>query len=66
MKGGESMACVYFKESFEECLFCTDSRCELKGGEIDPHNMCGCEACECHSMLGDRPICINADFVQSS
>lgn len=60
------MSCVYFKESFEECLFCTDSRCEVNGGEIDPHDMCGCETCAHHSIFGDSPMCTNVDFVQSA
>lgn len=59
------MSCSLFEKS-DFCSDCADPRCVVKGGETDPHDMCGCEACEWHSMVGDRPVCINGEFVESA
>lgn len=54
------MACTSFKESFIECLFCTDSRCKEKGGELYPHKVCTCESCALSFTEGDEVFCIGS------
>lgn len=59
------MACILFKE-LDSCFDCDDRFCSLNDGIVDPHDLCGCYACEWHSMDGDRLVCINGEFVESA
>ena len=39
------MACNFFKTT-SECEQCSDSRCQINGGFINPAEMCGCDYCK--------------------
>lgn len=59
------MSCGMFQET-DYCKSCDDDLCALNGGGTDPHDMCGCELCEFHSMIGDRAVCINGEIVENA
>lgn len=50
------MSCVAFYKSCY-CLDCDDFNCSVNGGNFNPHDMCGCEACEYHQLCGDQVLC---------
>lgn len=56
------MACRYFEESIY-CKRCINPNCIIKGGDTNPHDMCGCSTCEfyIHTHFCDA-TCFIEDF----
>lgn len=50
------MTCYWFKPS-SECAACLDERCSIKGGNVAPSEMCGCDCCDNCQIWGDRTVC---------
>lgn len=52
------MVCDFFKAS-SECEQCSDNRCQINGGFINPAEMCGCDYCNLQRIIGDKEECLH-------
>ncbi len=51
------MICKRFKPT-SLCDKCSDVHCNLKGGNTEPSEMCGCDYCKFQRVVGDKEECL--------